>query len=93
MNKVIILGAGKPLIGNSPTIFFKQNKYFNNFEVIKKVFSKYTKDITLVTGYNHKEIKKNIKTNIIYNPQWNKTKSLYSLLCTNFESYNQNYFL
>ena len=58
MKKVIILGAGKPLVGSSPTIFFKQNKYFNNFEVIKNIFSKYTKNLTLVTGYNHKKIKK-----------------------------------
>ena len=86
MKKVIILGAGKPLVGSSPTIFFKQNKYFNNFEVIKNIFSKYTKNLNLVTGYNHNKIKKNIKTKIIYNSKWNETKSLYSLLCANFES-------
>ena len=86
MKKVIILGAGKPHAGSSPAIFFKQNKYFNNFDVIKKIFSNYTKNITLVTGYNHREIIKNIKTRIVYNSQWNKTKSLYSLFCTNFES-------
>ena len=52
MKKVIILGAGKPLSGFSPTIFFKQNKFFNNFEVIKNIFLKYTKNITLVTGFD-----------------------------------------
>lgn len=85
MKKVIILGAGKPLSGFSPTIFFKQNKFFNNFEVIKNIFLKYTKNITLVTGFDYKKIKKNIKTKIVYNSKWSKTKSLYSLLCNDFE--------
>lgn len=89
MKKVIILGAGKPYAGSAPTVFFKQNKYFNNFDVIKNILSRYSKDISLITGYNNRKIKENIKTNIVYNPKWSKTKSLYSLLLAEFEKYDE----
>ena len=89
MKKIIILGAGKPHAGSAPTVFFKQNKHFNNFDVIKNILSRYSKDISLITGYNHRKIKENIKTNIVYNPKWSKTKSLYSLLLAEFEKYDE----
>ena len=58
MKKVIILAAGKPHYGSKPTIFFNQNKYFNNFDILKKVLSNYSNKITVITGYKHKYIRK-----------------------------------
>ena len=57
MKKVIILAAGKPHYGSRPTIFFNQNKYFNNFDILKKVLSNYSNKITVITGYKHKFIR------------------------------------
>ena len=42
MKKVIILAAGKPHYGSNPSIFFNQNKYFNNFDVLKNILSEYS---------------------------------------------------
>ena len=80
MKKVIILAAGKPHYGSKPTIFFNQNKYFNNFDILKKVLSNYSNKITVITGYKHKYIRKKISTKIIYNKNWKHTKSASSLL-------------
>lgn len=85
MKQVIILAAGKPHRGSKPSIFFKQNRYFNNFDVLKNALSKYSKNLTLVTGYKHSTLKSKIKTNIIYNKNWRKTKSVSSLLLSKLE--------
>ena len=45
MKKVIILAAGKPHYGSNPSIFFNQNKYFNNFDVLKNILSEYSDKI------------------------------------------------
>jgi len=81
MKCAIILAAGRPHFGKEPSIFFKQNKYFSNLDILKDMLKNYTKKITLVTGYNDLAIKKkklNIK--LIKNSKWDNTKSLYSLL-------------
>lgn len=89
MKKVIILAAGKPYYGSKPSIFFNQNKYFNNFDVLKNALSKYSKDVILVTGYRHKYLKKKINTEIIYNKNWKNTKSASSLLLADLEKSNE----
>ncbi len=89
MKKVIILAAGKPYFGSKPSIFFNQNKYFNNFDVLKNVLSEYSKKIILITGYRHKSLKKKIKAEIIYNKNWRTTKSAASLLLADLEKNNE----
>ena len=89
MKKVIILAAGKPHYGSNPSIFFKQNKYFNNFDVLKNILSEYSNNITLITGFKHKSLKKKIKANTIHNKEWKNTKSFSSLLLADFEKTNE----
>ena len=85
MKKVIILAAGKPHYGSKPSIFFNQNKHYNNFDVLKSALSDYSNKITLITGYKHNSLKNKIKVNIIHNKKWKKTKSVSSLLLSNLE--------
>lgn len=85
MNKIVILAAGKPHHGTDPSIIFNQNKYFNNFEILKNVFSNYSKNITLISGYKHKILQKKIDAKILFNKNWKKTKSAYSLFLDDFE--------
>lgn len=85
MTNVIILAAGlgsrlKPLTNNHPkcltmfvgkSILERQLEIFNYYKI---------KNITVVTGYLEKKIQyKNI--NKIYNPSFNSTNMVYSLLC------------
>ena len=81
MKCAIILAAGRPHFGKEPSIFFKQNKYFSNLDILKDMLKNYTKKITLVTGYNDLAIKKKkLNIQLIKNSKWDNTKSLYSLL-------------
>jgi len=82
MKNAIILAAGAPHSGNAPTIFFKQNKYFNNFDILKIALKDYTKKVSLVAGYNFKKIKNNKKINvkIIYNSKW-KVRKVFQVCC------------
>ena len=89
MKKVIILAAGKPHHGLKPSIFFNQNKHFNNFDVLKNALTEYTKKIILITGYRHKALKNKIKAKIIYNKNWKTTKSVSSLLLADLEKTNE----
>ena len=89
MKKVIILAAGKPHYGSNPSIFFNQNKYFNNFDVLKNILSEYSDKITVISGFKHKSLKKKIKANTIHNKEWKNTKSFSSLLLADFEKTNE----
>ena len=80
MKKIIILGAGIPHVKKNPSILFKIFKNHNTLDFIREKFQKYSKNITLVTGYKSHKINKNQEIQIIKNHNWKNTKSFGSLL-------------
>jgi len=89
MKKIVILSAGRTHTGTLPNIIFKQNKYFNNFEIFKNVFKKYTNDFTIITGYKSKFIEKKISANIIKNKYWKTTKNVFSFFSVDLNKYEE----